>query len=762
MIKNLCSAFVTLAALFASHTFFAQAVERNYPPVEIGGPSTPNAWAGGLNAVQFSEIDLNLDGKMDLFVFDRIGNMILPFILEEDGGEARYVFSPEYRENFPDLKYWVLLRDYNKDGIMDIFMYSGTPGVSGIEVHKGFIENNRLGFTKLLFPGQTFDLLYYPLNSGGRTNLYVAAFDIPAIDDIDGDGDLDVLTFNVAGGTIELYDNQSIERGFGNDTLIYIKKDDCWGGVFESGVSPELDLADRIGDCAVIRQPGQNSPISLRHTGSTLLSLDLDNDCDKELILGDLAFDHLVLARNGGNCDRAWINSQDTFFPSYDLSVNLASFPASFFLDLDNDGLKDLVATKNFENGGEDYDAVWFYKNVQSNEFPVFEFVQKNFLTEQMIDFGTGAYPVFVDVNADGLLDLVVGNESYYVRGGDKDSRLQLFENQGSATQPRFVLTDNDWLNLKRFTPAGGSSNGIWSFAPAFGDLDQDGDQDLLVGNSDGKLFYLENIAGAGNPFAFTDPSQHFSGIDVGGFSAPAIGDINLDGLPDILVGEQNGNVNYFENTGTPGFPQFGNSVSTAPNQQEFGKIDLRENFGQTGYGTPLLMRFEDRTDLFIGNDEGALRLYKNAENGLTETLTLETNYFGNIFSGRRTAMAMGDIDADELLEMVVGNLRGGLEFFETNLSVRGEIVSNNTIVPESETWKIFPNPASRFLFFEFEKSDNHPRRLNIFNAFGKMVYSDNLTEDAGQVDISGLESGLYFVVVRDGKYNSVKKLIKN
>ena len=78
-------------------------------------------FVGGINAGQFSEIDLNLDGIMDLIVFDKSGNKIIPFI----NNGLDYIFAPIYRENFPkNLHDWLLLADYNCDGKNDIFTYS--------------------------------------------------------------------------------------------------------------------------------------------------------------------------------------------------------------------------------------------------------------------------------------------------------------------------------------------------------------------------------------------------------------------------------------------------------------------------------------------------------------------------------------------------------------------------------------------------------------------------------------------------------------
>lgn len=74
---------------------------------------------------------------LDLYVFDREGNRQLTFLNTGVLGEASYVFAPQYAANFPRLENWVLLRDYNNDGAMDIFAYPDQP-VGGIIVYRGF------------------------------------------------------------------------------------------------------------------------------------------------------------------------------------------------------------------------------------------------------------------------------------------------------------------------------------------------------------------------------------------------------------------------------------------------------------------------------------------------------------------------------------------------------------------------------------------------------------------------------------------------
>ena len=162
-------------------------------------------WAGGLNFCQFSEIDLNQDGRLDLFVFDRSGNKIQTYINNGTANQVDYVLAPEFISKFPIMHDWVLLRDYNCDGKMDIFTYS----VAGFSIFKN---------TSTIAAGLQFQFMQYIVNTDRSPNsshfignLFVSQIDLPAIRDVDGDGDLDILTFQNGGNQVEYHKNNSME-----------------------------------------------------------------------------------------------------------------------------------------------------------------------------------------------------------------------------------------------------------------------------------------------------------------------------------------------------------------------------------------------------------------------------------------------------------------------------------------------------------------------------------------------------------------------
>ncbi len=627
-----------------------------------------NALAGGLNAPQLSSADLNNDGILDLYIFDRAGNVHLPFINKATNG-TDYQFAPEYAKYFPDVENWVLLRDYNGDDVIDMFSYSATPGIDGISVYTGYFESDTLHFQPLKI--NRFDLadvLRFQLQSGNQTQIFVSRIDYPAIEDVDGDGDLDVLTFNVGGGFLEYFQNQSVERGYGLDSLIMTLKNPCWGGFFESGIAPDVDLSNQPGSCG-----NDAYTIESRHAGSTVNALNLDEDCDLELLLGDISFDNLIYVNNAGSCDLAWSTEQDIDFPSYDTPAKVAIFPNSFYLDLDGDGVRDLAVSPNVPNNAENIATIWYYKNTQNELNPQFELQQKDFLAEQILDLGSSTAPAFVDYNGDGLQDLVVGNGTIYVGLGKRDARLFLFENTGTATQPIFKLVDEDYLQLSQFNEV------AWNYTPTFGDLDGDGDLDLLIGEAFGTLFFGKNESTVNNRIKINNLSPNWQGIDVGQASAPFIADINQDGLQDLLIGERNGNINYFQNIGTAQNPIFNASPTQAPNTQLFGRIDARTPGFVTGSSAPVLLEIGGNRYIATGTERGQVELYQIRTEQLDATFEAVDLELGNLKIGSQTKIAFADINANGRLEAILGNLRGGLSAFFTHLPSNTSVGTSTT-----------------------------------------------------------------------------------
>ncbi|MCI5081467.1 MAG: T9SS type A sorting domain-containing protein, partial [Saprospiraceae bacterium] len=583
-------------------------------------------------------------------------------------------------------------------------------------------------------------------------NLPVTQIDLPAIEDIDCDGDLDILTFDIGGGLIDLYQNMSLEDGFGLDSLRFLLADDCWGGVYESGFAPEVDLADGPDDCAS-NFDDDNPDTQDRHAGSTVMAYDMDNDGDKDVFLGDLSFSNIVYLHNAGSCNNAYVDSQDANYPSQGFTVDIPTFPASYFVDVDQDGVKDFIAAANRPNNSVDYEVSWFYKNTGTNEVPQLVFQQKDFLVGEMLDFGSGGRPAFIDYNADGLMDLVIGNYGFYqTNTGNRISSLYLFENVGTPTAPAYELVDDDYLDMAAFSPSS------YSYFPTFGDLDNDGDEDLLIGDFFGKLFYVENSGGAGNPVSFGTPQYGYMGIDIGQESIPEIGDINNDGLPDLLIGERNGNVNFFANTGTATAPFFDSDFSAPGNNQFCCGLDARvPGNGDTGQAAPKLVNVNDEWLLLMGTNFGRIELYEDIIGSVNSSAVLIDSVFEHIDVGASTTVDLADIDGDGLYEIAVSNFRGGLGIFNTSLEA-DEVLSNEGVEVDNGL-HVFPNPTIDQLVVQLKNA--RQMELTLFDASGKLILRKQGQDDKEVLQLKALSTGIYYLQVRSEQGVWTEKIIR-
>ncbi|MDX1446944.1 VCBS repeat-containing protein, partial [Lishizhenia sp.] len=309
-----------------------------FAQVKINGDTLSNPWAGGLNYAQFSHLDFNRDGFDDLLVFDRSSNQIQLFLKSFQNGNPHYRY--QYKAEIqlpPDIRYRLATFDYDNDGDLDLFTY----GIGGVRVYKNTSSGNQL----------SFDLFKSELKSiynGGPATLFVSSSDIPALVDVDHDGDMDILTFSNSGGTVEYHKNLSIEN-YGNvDSLEFEIYNECWGQFEEGNTDNSITLNSTNPPCdgtTWVTNPQRGN----RHSGSTVLAIDIDNSGVYDLVLGDVSHENLVLVTNGGTAvnQNSAMTSFDLNFPSNTTPANLQIFPAAYYLDVNHDGIKDLVVGAN-------------------------------------------------------------------------------------------------------------------------------------------------------------------------------------------------------------------------------------------------------------------------------------------------------------------------------------------------------------------------------------------------------------------------------
>lgn len=708
------------------------------------------AWGGGFNFPQTSDIDLNGDGIKDLFFFDRSVNSVVTLLNSGIPGPMAYSLTRAYDNvyPFPILNDWALMRDYNCDGKEDLFAYTN----AGFTVYKNISDASGLAFIQT---GEYRVRSNYISSSGSGvyTNLYIAQSDIPGIEDVDGDGDMDVLSFALTGSYIHYHKNLSMETYGTCDSLKYELRNQCWGFFSENSNNNSVTLNAPCDFNVPFPEMGEE-PLHTEtddddraHAGSTVLPLDLDGDGDKEMLLGDISYNNLVALYNGGSVALGNMTSVDTLFPSYNTSVDLALFPASYYEDVDNDGKRDLIVSPNAISLAWNINSVWYYRNIGTDAAPQFELTQEDLFQGRMMDHGEGAYPVAFDHDGDGLMDLLVSNHGYYQSSGTYVGKVAYYRNTGSLNAPAFQLMSDDYMNL--------STSGIGtSMYPAFTDLDGDGDKDMYVGDLQGKMHFFRNTAtGPVAQFVLEQPNipdNTSTVIDVGQFATPQFTDLDGDELTDMIIGERNGNLNYYRNTGTATVPEW--TLVT----ENLGGVLTVVAPNVTGHSVPFLFTTPTGSrEILLGSESGWLYHYGDIDNNIAGTWTLIDSTFMDLRDGYRTAPCLFDYTGDGELDLVLGNLRGGLSFWNsTNTTGLGEISATRTF------FNLYPNPANTNVDLVLNAPPVNGSTWVVRNNLGQTVMQEQALRQRTTLDITTLDAGIYLVRLEGATKSPTERLI--
>ena len=196
---------------------------------------------------------------------------------------------------------------------------------------------------------------------------------------------------------------------------------------------------------------------------------------------------------------------------------------------------------------------------------------------------------------------------------------------------------------------------------PSFVDIDGDGDVDAFVGTVDGEIFFFENTGTSLAPaFSLHTSTEPFGLEDVGSYSKPSFVDIDGDGDFDAFIGTAVGDVFFFENTGTSLAPAF-----AAPISKPFGLEDVGS------YSTPSFADIDGDGDLdvFVGSDFYGVSFFENTGTSLAPAFAAPfSEPFGIRVYNRHvsyTSPSFADIDGDGDLDVFLGQGNGDFYFFE-------------------------------------------------------------------------------------------------
>ncbi len=311
---------------------------------------------------------------------------------------------------------------------------------------------------------------------------------------------------------------------------------------------------------------------------------------------------------------------------------------------------------------------------------------------------------------------------------------MQYFQNTGSASNPQFAAPQKNPFGLIS----------TYGFAmPAFADLDGDGDMDLLVGEYNGAMQYFQNTGSASNPQFAASQLNPFGLVSTYDLAGPAFADLDGDGDMDLLVGEYYGGMQYFQNTGSASNPQF-----AAPQLNPFGLVSTYVN----AFPSFADLDGDGDMDILVGEYYGGMQYFQNTGSASNPQFAApQLNPFGLNSTYENSFPSFADLDGDGDMDLLVGEYYGAMQYFENTSTFGVEQFSKEFDV------LLYPNPAENEIFV----SSNDGiviSEVNIYNQLGQRVLQK--TQLNNFIDVSMLRQGVYVVEVVFGEMVIRKKLL--
>jgi len=460
--------------------------------------------------------------------------------------------------------------------------------------------------------------------------------------DLDADGDLDLFTGGLADGELSAFYFQENIGSSAEPTF-----DRLYANPFGLNVVPE--------------------------SGSFYPSFgDVDADGDLDLITG--SYLGIIYYENIGTAQRPEFGTPEL----NPFNLNVAGLDRTVFpelVDFDNDEDLDILLS--------DVAGDYFYcQNIGNNSTPNFDISQSTPFGLRSNDNITFLRTVDIDDDAD--LDVIAGSQSYYNNiEGVFGAEIYYYKNIGDVSAPNFEGVDSVLLD----------ADVLRNFAmPAMGDLDADGDLDLLASQFQATTFYYENEGNNTTPL-FNSKSEGDFGIhqyefqlgvasNINYLTVPELVDLDADGDLDLIYGGANyiynyitgidslyGRLKFYENIGTAISPEF-----ALPTKAPFEIVDTYTT------ANPSFTDIDDDgdLDLFVTEYYGKVTFYENTGNAQTPVFANQLeNPFGLVFEDYEISkLIFADMDNDGD-EDCFNNQYNKTVYFE-NTSTNGEISFQN------------------------------------------------------------------------------------
>jgi len=519
-------------------------IDSDYGSMILDGELYETPFLGGFNKPKVQWIDWNNDGDDELFLLDEDGSIKL---FDISIYENSYNLVETNLFGISNIS-WFYIGDFDLDEEYEIVTQD--PNDINQMLLYDIINDN------LIEIGSLYDSSLNPVESDGAM--------IPTFCDIDNDNDLDFFTGNMI-GTITYYENTGMIENY-----------------------PSYELITNFWEEIYIVGPSQS-----RHGASAITFIDIDNDNDYDLSWGDYYQQSLYIVFNQGSASEPNMDNMNivTEFPPNN-PISTAGLNMPTFSDIDQDGDNDLFVTVLSGAYGYQLKSNFYFFENDANQSSDYILQTSDFI--KTLDLLSDVTPALVDINNDDKIDLFIGTD-FDPTDFPWTGKINYFSNSGDDNS-----SENSWTLLENNFIEQDLGNNL---AIDFSDIDGDEDQDLFVGNYNGVVQFFENIGDVNNPeFIFI---ENILDIDLSGYSIPRLIDIDDDSDDDLFIGQLNGNISFYENTGT---------------LSSYNFSFVSDNFENINVGNRSAPEFVDMDndgdfDLIIGSQYEGLYYYKNDGN---------------------------------------------------------------------------------------------------------------------------------------------------
>ena len=663
--------------------------------IRLKGQVLTNGFSLGINSAQIQTLDLTGDGKEEWVVWDINSRQLQVF---EKKGE-QFLIRPELSYFFPsDVSGFLVLADFDRDGKKDLF----TSTALGVKAYRNTSSGSQISWTL----AQNF------LRLEGANNIPANNLDTPLLQDLDGDGDLDLLLFNFAvGDYLEYYRNTSIERKGSSDIDGFAFPVRHWGN-FEFCGCGQISFGLTCDGRSLATATSPLDQARVQHAGGhSLLYRDFTGDGIPDLLMGREECSTLYFLPNVGTSSNPKFTSFSKELPGFGSLPEFPRFQAGQFLE--ESLLVSLNTNETAAPFGIDFaQSVVRLEKGTGKPLPV--------LQDQVLDLGENTRPFFSGTSFSGEL-LVTSN-------GKKGANVlgQAYRMQYTGTQ--LELVEEDYLGLSELNLLDLSLLDYTSVAK---------ENHLLV------LGTRISSIGVPAPVLLKRMGANWEEFTLAGLNL-RLGDqlslVGYQGKDQLLVAAQNGSLTQYEVDLTA------RSVRLlASNFLGFQDNPANRNLNVT-------VRSGERPDLYSVDQTGRIYRTRDFLNAPVreEVLVRIQNQELPMRLGRSNWLAVVNSSLDEEDDLILGTRGGGLLYLSAASSNGGSAGEFSVTA--------FPNPSSG----SFQVVSTLPATGRLITSLGQVLLSEIVlpARRSVLVDIPNLAPGMYFLQLQtDDKQTVVQKI---